>query len=124
MRRGTWVAHGFGSDSMPRTDVHYIEYKSNGKFEVHDAFCYGYSTPEDDTALNGTYDIHNITSTISSGFLTLSYTRPMQTNDKYDRDITTDYNYIIVAWGEGKISYHSDYRYVTSFNFRQLFEDL
>jgi hypothetical protein len=110
----TWIGLGFGL-VMLNTDMHVINFRDNRSFDASDRYSLGYDEPVLDTKLNGTDDLKNLTLSINSnGNPVITYYRKLNTSDKYDYVFTPHTNVpLILAWGNGSISFHED-RYLAS----------
>jgi hypothetical protein len=70
---------------MKDTDMHVVNALKTGEFEVLDCYSTGYKAPDSDTIMSGNFDIKDIKKENDSGdFITISYTRNIDTKDKFD----------------------------------------
>ena len=70
--------------------MHVVNAFPNGNFEVLDTYSKGYLAPKIDSSVGGKYDIKDIKKVTDSGdFIEITYTRDINTNDKYDYVIKT-----------------------------------
>ena len=70
---------------MKDTDMHVVNAFKNGEFEVLDCYSLGYKAPDSDSLMSGNYDIKDIKKEKDSGdFITISYSRDIDTKDKFD----------------------------------------
>ena len=75
---------------MKNTDMHVVNAFANGEFEVLDTYSTGHRAPGNDSSMGGTYDIKDIIKENDQGdFITISYTRSLDTKDPYDYVIKT-----------------------------------
>lgn len=75
---------------MKNTDMHVVNAFANGEFEVLDTYSTGQRAPGNDSSMGGTYDLKDIIKENDQGdFITISYTRSLDTKDPYDYVIKT-----------------------------------
>jgi hypothetical protein len=115
-KNSTWIGLGYGK-VMLNTDMHVINFGDNGNYEATDRYSFGYREPVLDTKLNGTDDLENISLSINSnGDPVVTYFRKLNTSDKYDYIFTPYTNAsLIIAWGNGTISFHEDRHLASKF---------
>jgi hypothetical protein len=86
-----WVGIGISPNGyMPESDVIMCYVDSNGKAVVVDAYAKARSLPDLDTTLGTTNDITNISGSFNNNRTVISFTRRLDTGDKFDIPIKKD----------------------------------
>ena len=84
-----WVGLKFSKyGRMSNSDIIFGFIDTNGKPIVSDRFATGRNMPKLDTYLKGTDDLLNVTGNVISSITQLTFTRKLDTGDKYDFPIT------------------------------------
>jgi hypothetical protein len=107
----TNVGIGYGT-RMKNCDMNIVEFISETKFTVTDTYSTGRSTPSLDADMGGVDDLKNFKYYAgSNGYYVVEFTRPLNTNDKYDAVINLDTTTnLIVAWAQGRFGMHIGYK--------------
>lgn len=107
-----WVGIGFDpEDAMGGADI-VIGAVKNGKFKVEDHFADRKRGHSNDKKLGGTNDVLNTSGSEADGVTTIAFTRPLKTDDKYDKEIKTEGSYrIMLAYGAGRDSFKTRHPY-------------
>ena len=78
-----WVSFGLGVN-MKLLDIMAVEFV-NDKCNLYDMWSKSYNPKNDtDNTLDGTYDLTNQTCNISNGIYSVSFSRKLDTGDKFD----------------------------------------
>ena len=78
-----WVSFGLGGN-MKLLDIMAVEFV-NDKCNLYDMWSKSYNPKNDtDNTLDGTYDLTNQTCNISNGIYSVSFSRKLDTGDKFD----------------------------------------
>lgn len=102
----SFVGIGFGN-GMQNTDMNILQITSASQYNLTDSYSTGHSAPKTDFSLGGTNDLQNITyQDGGNGYGVVSYSRLLNTGDKYDKILSGGSNPLIVAWGNGLLNYH------------------
>jgi hypothetical protein len=104
----TWVGLLFG-ESMTNSDAHVLEFlpeSDSNHHNLYDSWSEKHAPPVPDTTLNGTDDIKNVEYKVVNGKPQVTYTRLMNTGDKFDKIFEKKNNNFFIGWGEGTLSYH------------------
>ncbi|PRP81419.1 ferric reductase-like transmembrane protein [Planoprotostelium fungivorum] len=93
-----WVGMGINSSpSMTNADM-VIGWVSNGKLNIYDGYATDYIQPKTDVSLGGKSNIINATGVeMSDGTTRISFSRPVNSTDKYDVALKNSNQYIIWA---------------------------
>jgi hypothetical protein len=106
---------GYGT-GMTNTDMNIVEFLSDGKYTLTDAYSTGYEQPAADTTKGGANSLINITYNTSGTSPILRYERKLNTGDQYDKVIALENNSLILAWGIGRIAFHEMNRASNTFS--------
>ncbi|KAI9199647.1 heme peroxidase [Polychytrium aggregatum] len=114
---GGWFAFGLGS-TMSGADIYYATYL-NGSLTVVDAVAKDFGMPVPDTQVGGYNNIYNVTTAIGGSMASVTFTRPLLTNDTLnDVNITSRNMPVIFAYSSATApSYHGPNRGYALINF-------
>jgi hypothetical protein len=114
---GTWTGIGF-SGSMVGTDMNIIEFTDNNNYNLYDSFSSHHEKPKSDTDLGGSNDlVVQSFNTDANNTSTIVYQRKLDTGDEFDKVLVYNtYFPIVVAWGNGTMSFHGRNRAIATFN--------
>ena len=107
-----WVGIGFDpEDAMGGGDI-VIGAVKNGKVRIEDHFADRKRGHSPDKKLGGDNQVLNPQGMEENGVTTISFTKVLAADDKYDKTIAADKPYrIMLAYGSGRDSFRAGHRY-------------
>jgi hypothetical protein len=83
-----WLALGLSPDgTMAKSDMIMCYMDANSTAKCSDRWSDGYSLPKLDTSLGGKDDLTEVKGSLDNNWLNISFTRKLNTEDKYDQKI-------------------------------------
>lgn len=112
-----WVGIGFDPESaMAGADI-VIGAVKDDKFKVEDHYGDRKRGHSSDEKLGGKNDVLNASGSEAEGVTTISFTKALKANEKYDKDINAEGTYrIMLAYGSGKDSFKTRHPYRTVYD--------
>jgi hypothetical protein len=93
-----WVALGLGAGMGPATDMMIGRINLDGVATVGDFWSEDERVPDRDKDVGGFDDLFGISGSVQNDTTTVSFSRKMNTGDKYDQPISEGWNTIILAF--------------------------
>lgn len=109
-----WVGIGFGPEKAMQGANIIIGAVKGDKFKVEDHYGDRKRGHSSDKKLGGTSDVLDPAGSETDGVTTISFSFPLQTQDKYDKPIATDKMIkIMLAYGAGRDSFKARHPFRT-----------
>jgi hypothetical protein len=94
-----WLSVGFStSSSMSGADAVVAWIDTSGNVAIYDSWMPDKNQPRLDTDLGGTSDVTSVSGSATSSSTTITFTRLVNTNDKYDQVIVDGSMYVLWAY--------------------------
>eukprot|EP00727_Mastigamoeba_balamuthi_P011185 m51a1_g669 Ferric reductase (785) ;mRNA; r:252805-255750 len=95
-----WISFGLNSDGMMRNSDKYVGWvdDSSGLVVAVDTFCTGHDIPRPDSEFGGVDNLENVSGSQNSTHTVITFRRPLDTGDKYDKRIVDGDTYVLWAF--------------------------
>jgi len=111
-----WVGIGFSPEKAMQGANIIIGAVQNGKFKVQDHYGSRKTGHKSDEKLGGESHILNPGGTQENGITTITFSLPLSTKDKWDKEIKKGRNIIMFAYSRGKDSFKTGHRFRTVYD--------